>query len=124
MTTLSNSLATSDTETIISVLGNIIDKMSLMFMNIESRLTNIEILNMRELPAIKESIDNLKNGSLTCPSFTNSDQVSQVGTNFLVPAPTFWSHSQQIIYLKSIESKTKRLFNCFGPYIGKLWSKL
>ena len=52
------------------------------------------------------------------------NQVSQVGTNFLVLAPTFRSHCQQIIYLKSIETKTKILFYCFGPYTGNLWSKL
>ena len=62
-------------------------------------------------------------GFIFC-NLKKGNQVSQVGTNFLVPAPTFWSHCQQIVYLKSIESKTNRLFNCFEPYIGNLWSKL
>ena len=31
------------------------------------------------------------------------NQVSQVGTNFLVPAPTFWSHCQQIIFKEILD---------------------
>ena len=76
MTTFSDSLQTSENENILNVLGKLLDKMSLMFSNIETRLNNIENEHMRELSAIKESLDFIKDRALSCSSPTISDQLS------------------------------------------------
>ena len=76
MTTFSDSLQTSENENILNVLGKLIDKMSLMFSNIETRLNNIENEHMRELSAIKESLEFIKDRALSCSSLTSSDQLS------------------------------------------------
>ena len=70
----------SETENIINVLGNLIDKMSLMFSNIENRLSKIESDNMRDLSVIKDSLDSIKESALTCScsssTITHSDHLS------------------------------------------------